>query len=80
VALAPTLCMDLFGARNVAGIIGCLYTAAGLGTLIGPTAAGAAFDATGSYDTPILACALLSFTGAALGFALVRARPAHAPA
>jgi len=80
VALAPTLCMDLFGARNVAGIIGCLYTAAGLGTLIGPTAAGAAFDATGSYDAPILACALLSFTGAALGLALVGVRPAHASA
>ena len=80
VALAPTLCMDLFGARNVAGIIGCLYTAAGFGTLIGPTLAGAAFDAYGSYDAPILACALLSFVGAALGLALAGARPAHASA
>jgi predicted MFS family arabinose efflux permease len=80
VALAPTLCMDMFGARNVAGIIGCLYTAAGFGTLIGPTVAGAAFDAYGSYDAPILGCALLSFTGAALGLALAGARPAHASA
>ncbi|MGH8673177.1 MAG: MFS transporter [Burkholderiales bacterium] len=80
VALAPTLCMDLFGARNVAGIIGCLYTAAGFGTLIGPTLAGAAFDAYGSYDAPILACAVLSFTGAALGLGLAGARPAHASA
>jgi MFS family permease len=78
VALAPTLCMDLFGARNVTGIIGCLYTAAGFGTLIGPTVAGAAFDAYGSYDAPILGCALLSFIGAALGLGLARARPAHA--
>jgi len=80
VALSPTICMDLFGGRNVAGIIGCLYTAAGLGTLIGPTIAGAAFDAHGSYDAPILGCAALSFAGAALALALVRARPAHAPA
>lgn len=80
VALAPTLCMDLFGGRNVAGIIGCLYTAAGFGTLIGPTVAGAAFDAYGSYDAPILGCALLSFVGAALGLGLTRARRAHAPA
>jgi MFS family permease len=80
VALAPTLCMDLFGARNVTGIIGCLYTAAGFGTLIGPTVAGAAFDAYGSYDAPILGCALLSFIGAALGLGLARARPAHASA
>jgi len=78
VALAPTLCMDLFGARNVTGIIGCLYTAAGFGTLIGPTVAGAAFDAYGSYDAPILGCALMSFIGAALGLGLARARPAHA--
>ena len=80
VALAPTLCMDLFGARNVAGIIGCLYTAAGFGTLIGPTVAGAAFDAYGSYDAPILGCALLCFAGAALSLALLRVRPAHASA
>jgi MFS family permease len=77
VALAPTLCMDLFGGRNVAGIIGCLYTAAGFGTLIGPTVAGAAFDAYGSYDAPILGCALLSFAGAALGLGLTGARRAH---
>ena len=80
VALAPTLCMDLFGARHVAGIIGSLYTAAGFGTLIGPTAAGAAFDAYGAYDAPILACALLCFAGAALSLPLLRARPATAAA
>jgi MFS family permease len=80
VALAPTLCMDLFGARNVTGIIGCLYTAAGFGTLIGPTVAGAAFDAYASYDAPILGCALLSFIGAALGLGLAGAHPAHASA
>jgi MFS family permease len=80
VALAPTLCMDMFGAKNVTAIIATLYTAAGFGTLIGPTVAGAAFDAYGSYDAPILGCALLCFIGAALALPLAGARPAHASA
>jgi MFS family permease len=66
VALSPTVCMDLFGPRSLSAIIGSLYTAAGLGTLIGPTFAGASFDAFGSYDLSILACAALSFAAAVL--------------
>ena len=65
VALLPTIVMDLYGERSVSGIIGFLYTGAGLGTLIGPWLAGAAYDALGSYDAPILAGALLSFLAAA---------------
>lgn len=64
VALLPTIVMDLYGARSVSGIIGCLYTGAGVGTLVGPWLAGAAFDALGSYDVPILAAAGLSFLAA----------------
>lgn len=64
VALVPTIVMDLYGARAVSGIIGTLYTGAGLGTLIGPWLAGAAFDAFGNYDAPILAAAALSFLAA----------------
>ena len=76
VALLPTICMDQFGARNVSGIIGTLYTGAGLGTLCGPTFAGAAYDASGAYDLPILASAALCLAGAALVLALRRASPA----
>ena len=36
VSLLPALCMDLFGARAVASIIGTLYTGAALGNLLGP--------------------------------------------
>jgi MFS family permease len=64
VALLPTIVMDLYGARSVSGIIGCLYTGAGVGTLLGPWLAGAAFDALGSYNVPILAAAGLSFLAA----------------
>ena len=55
VALLPSVVMDYFGARNVSGIIGALYTSVGFGTLIGPTAAGYAFDLTHSYALPIWA-------------------------
>ncbi len=55
VALLPAVVMDYFGGRNVSGLIGILYTSAGIGTLIGPSAAGFTFDLSGSYTLPILA-------------------------
>jgi MFS family permease len=73
VATFPTVVMDLFGARSVSGIIGCIYTAAGIGTLLGPPVAGAAFDATGSYTAPILGAAVLALIAAA-GVRLLRDR------
>jgi len=78
VALAPTLCMDLFGPRSLSAILGSLYTAAGLATMIGPTSAGASFDAFGSYDVSILGCAALCFAGAGLAAALRRHFPSAA--
>jgi MFS family permease len=64
VALLPTIVMDLYGARAVSGIIGCLYTGAGLGTLVGPWLAGKAYDALGAYDLPIAAGAGFAFLAA----------------
>ena len=55
VAVLPALVMDYFGGRNVSGIIGALYTSVAFGTLIGPSAAGFAFDISHSYTLPILA-------------------------
>ncbi len=57
VALLPALVMDYFGGRNVGGIIGILYTSVAVGTLIGPSAAGFAFDVNHSYVVPILVSA-----------------------
>jgi MFS family permease len=65
VALLPTIVMDLYGPRSVSGIIGCLYTGCGLGTLVGPWLAGVAYDAVGSYQLPILAGAAFSAGAAA---------------
>jgi MFS family permease len=55
VAVLPSLVMDIFGGRNVSGIIGVLYTSVAFGTLLGPSAAGFAFDISHSYTLPILA-------------------------
>jgi MFS transporter, OFA family, oxalate/formate antiporter len=65
VALLPTIVMDLYGPRSVTGIIGCLYTGCGIGTLLGPWLAGVAYDAWGSYHAPLAAGALFSFAAAA---------------
>jgi len=55
VAVLPAVVMDLFAGRNVGVIIRVLYTSVAFGTLIGPSAAGYAFDASRSYTLPILA-------------------------
>ncbi len=55
VALLPSVVMDDFGGRNVSGIIGILYTSVAFGTLVGPSAAGYAFDIVHSYTLPISA-------------------------
>jgi len=65
VALLPTIVMDLYGPRAVSGIIGCLYTGAGIGTLLGPWLAGVAYDTVGSYQLAILAGSVFSAGAAA---------------
>jgi MFS transporter, OFA family, oxalate/formate antiporter len=54
VAVLPAVVMDLFGGRHVGSLIGILYTSVAFGTLIGPVAAGFAFDVSHSYMLPIL--------------------------
>ena len=65
VAILPALVMDYFGGRNVGSIIGVLYTSVAAGTLIGPSAAGYAFDLSHSYTVPIL-CSIAANAIAAL--------------
>ena len=64
VAVLPAVVMDYFGGRNVSGIIGILYTSVAFGTLIGPSAAGFAFDLGHSYTVPILASAWANIVAA----------------
>jgi MFS family permease len=69
VALLPAVVMDYFGGRNVSGLIGILYTSAGIGTLVGPSAAGFVFDASHSC-TPAILISILSNVIAAVIMAL----------
>jgi MFS family permease len=75
VAILPALVVDYFGGRNAGGIIGVLYTSVAFGTLIGPSAAGFAFDLEKSYALPILGsvCADLIAAGIVLRMPKVNA-------
>ena len=66
VAILPALVMDYFGGRNVSSIIGMLYTSIAFGTLMGPSAAGFAFDASHSYSLPIIGSALVNVMAACI--------------
>jgi MFS family permease len=66
VAVLPAVVMDYFGGRNVSAIIGILYTSVAFGTLIGPSAAGFAFDLSHSYTLPILAGACANIIAACI--------------
>jgi MFS family permease len=76
VAILPAIVMDYFGGRNVSGIIGVLYTSVAFGTLIGPSAAGFAFDLSHSYTLPILASAATNIVAAIIVIAMSKAAPA----
>jgi MFS family permease len=77
VAVLPAVVMDLFGGRNVSGIIGILYTSVAFGTLIGPSAAGFAFDLSHSYTLPILASTGANILAAAIVAATSRMAAAN---
>lgn len=55
IALAPAVAADIFGPVGLGGVLGAIYTAAGVGGLIGPPLAGELIDAFG-YRTSLLAC------------------------
>jgi len=64
VALGPAVIADFFGARHAGALIGYLYSGVAIGTLVGPTLAGVAYDMVGSYRLPIAVGAALTFIGA----------------
>ncbi|NDC70301.1 MAG: MFS transporter [Betaproteobacteria bacterium] len=79
VALFPPLCMDFFGARSVTGVLGLVYSGAGIGNLLGPVGAGALFDRYGNYHASVaiaIACALIAVL---LSLAMMRWKRIHQP-
>jgi predicted MFS family arabinose efflux permease len=68
-----------FGMKSYSSIYGALYGFFALGAGIGPVVFGNAFDATGSYATPLLQSAVLLVVGAALLLTLGKYRSFGAP-
>ncbi len=59
VSLLPAICMDYFGGKAVASVVGALYSGAAVGNLLGPVLAGAAFDQSGHYYSVMAVCLAL---------------------
>jgi len=66
VALSPILISDRLGVAGLGSILGLLYTAPGLGGLIGPPAAGWLIDRSGTYRWAILGCLISSVVSVVL--------------
>lgn len=66
IALAPAVAADLFGPVGLGGVLGALYTGAGVGGLIGPPIAGELIDRVG-YPTMLVVA--LCFAG--VGFLIL---------
>ena len=60
VALSPAATAELFGLAGLGAVLGALYTAGGIGGLIGPPVAGAVIDSAGGYDVAIIGAFALS--------------------
>ena len=59
VALSPAASAELFGLNGLGSILGALYTAGGVGGLIGPPVAGLIIDRTGRYEPAIVTALVL---------------------
>lgn len=72
-ALFPSIVGDYFGRERAGALVGVFFAVAGSAGAIGPVAAGAIYDATGSYTLAFLLSAALNLV------ALVALRLARAP-
>lgn len=68
IALAPAVIADIFGPVGLGAVLGALYTAAGVGGLIGPPVAGRMLDAWGYRPMLIVAIVIASSGYAVLAF------------
>ena len=67
-AVYPSAVADFYGTKNLGSNYGVLFTAWGVGGLIGPMLAGAILDATGGYLMAYYSSAALCFIAAMVGF------------
>ncbi|WP_031224720.1 MFS transporter, partial [Streptomyces roseochromogenus] len=65
IALIPVVLGDQYGLARLGRILGVLYTAVGIGSAVGPAAAGALIQETGSYAPALITLTVLGSLGAA---------------
>jgi len=75
IALAPAVSAQIFGVRGLGVVLGLLYTAAGIGGLIGPPLAGWLIDSSG-YSTAIITAMVIALAATASLSALPKSRVA----
>ena len=78
IALSPAVTAHLFGPIGLGGVLGALYTSAGIGGLVGPPIIGVVIDAT-NYETAIGLVIVLSFLSLLLLITASRAAPPSTP-
>ena len=74
-ALFPATTWDWFGLKNAGTNYGLIFTAWGLGGLIGPIIAGRIIDTTGSYNTVYIMSAILLLVATAIAFFTKEPKP-----
>jgi MFS family permease len=79
VAISPSVLAELFGSEGLGGTTGLMYTAAGVGALLGPPLAGWIVDSTGGYRPAIVAAMVLEVAAFAVILTL-RPKSRHVPA
>ena len=68
---APAIVAEYFGSVSFGTIMGCMYAATGISSIVAVSFAGAVFDRTGSYDEAFFAFGALSIF-AAIAIAVMR--------
>ena len=58
IALQPAVIADLFGLRGLGGVVGLIYTAGGVGALVGPPLAGLLIDGSAGYGGAVARAAV----------------------
>jgi MFS family permease len=72
VAIGPAVVADRFGTTRLGGLLGFLYTSAGIGSAVGAPLAGVAIDASGSYLPAIAGCLALGLAASLTVFSVGR--------
>jgi len=69
-ALFPLLTLENFGAKNLGANYGAVFTAYGVGGILGPVMAGGVWDAMNTFSTAFIIAAVACLLAAGLAFVL----------